>query len=97
MLESMRTTEQGAVLALDPDLAQQVLVQLAQLTTDAENQNLRPVLVCAPQIRPALRRLVRPTLDRLPVLSYHELTGTAQVRAVGLVNGERSLAPTGAS
>ncbi|WP_309136438.1 flagellar biosynthesis protein FlhA [Nocardioides campestrisoli] len=95
MLESMRATETGAVLTLDPDTGQQVLVQLAGLAAEAENRDQRPVLVCAPQIRAALRRLVRPTLDRLPVLSYSELSGSGQVRSVGVVTGDRALTQTG--
>ncbi|QCX28603.1 flagellar biosynthesis protein FlhA [Nocardioides jishulii] len=95
MLESMRSTEQGAVLALDPETGQRVLMQLTVLARDAEEADQRPVLVCAPQIRAALRRMVRPTLDRLPVLSYSELTGTGQVRSAGVVTGEMSLTTTG--
>jgi flagellar biosynthesis protein FlhA len=95
MLEAMRATESGPVLAMDPDLGQHVLMQLNSLCQDAENRDQRPVLVCAPQIRAALRRLVRPTLDRLPVLSYPELTGSGQVRSVGTVSGELSLTSTG--
>ena len=33
---------------------------LAQLAADVENRNIRPVLVCAPQIRAAVHRLVHP-------------------------------------
>src|SRR5690606_14541001 len=79
MLESMRSTDAGPVLALDPELGHRVLVQLDALTTQAENTDQRPVLVCAPQIRAALRRMIRPTLDRLPVLAYTELSGSGQV------------------
>jgi flagellar biosynthesis protein FlhA len=42
--------------------------------------------VCAPQIRPAVRRLTATTLGRLPVLSYSELSGPIQIRSVGVVN-----------
>ena len=65
MLEALRATDQGAVLALDPDAAQNVLTRSAQLVEKAENQNLRPVLVCAPQVRAAVRRLLAPALPRL--------------------------------
>ena len=64
------------------------------LLTDAENQNLRPVLVCSPQLRPAVRRLIRPSLHQLPVLSYNELIGAEQVRSVGVVSGEVRMAVT---
>ena len=85
MLEALRSTEHGPVIALDPTLGQQVLMDITRLATDAENQNLRPVLTCAPQIRPALRRMIRPTFDRLPVLSYPELLGAGNVRSLGVI------------
>ncbi|MDN4173542.1 flagellar biosynthesis protein FlhA [Nocardioides sp. SOB77] len=88
MLESMRMGEEGQVLLLDPVLAQSVLTRLGQLLIEAENADLRPVLVCAPQVRAALQRLVRQQVDRLPVLSYTELAGAEQVRSVGVVTGE---------
>jgi flagellar biosynthesis protein FlhA len=54
---------------------------------EAENQSLTPVVACAPQLRPAVRRMVQPSLGRLPVVSYRELSGTALVRSVGVVTG----------
>ena len=90
MLEGMRQGDQGAMIAIDPVTGQQMLTQLSQFTTDSENQNIRPVLVCAPQIRAAVRRMVRPALPALAVVSYNELTGANQVRSVGVVSGERA-------
>ncbi|MBZ5735199.1 flagellar biosynthesis protein FlhA [Nocardioides sp. TRM66260-LWL] len=97
MLESMRPGEQGSVIVLDPVSLQAVIGGLAQLLVDAENRNLRPVLVCAPQLRAAVRRLVRPAIERLHVLSYTELsglTGTVQVRSAGVVSGDRAMEPS---
>jgi flagellar biosynthesis protein FlhA len=89
MLEDLRPTEQGLVIALDPELGQSVLHQISGLLTEAENANHRPVLVCSPQIRSAVRRLLRPSLHQLPVLSYQELVGAATVRSVGVVSPDR--------
>ncbi|WP_127480790.1 flagellar biosynthesis protein FlhA [Nocardioides pantholopis] len=91
MLESLRPGEEGSVLLLDPLLAQSVLTRLAQLVVAAEEDNVNPVLVCAPQIRMAVRRLVRQAVDRLPVLSYSEMVGSAQLRSVGVVSGDQVL------
>ncbi|KRC52633.1 MULTISPECIES: flagellar biosynthesis protein FlhA [unclassified Nocardioides] len=85
MLEGLRPTDQGAVIILDPDLAQRVLLGLVQAAQAAENGGVRPVLVCAPQIRSAVRRLVAPAVDRLPVLAYSELGAAREVRSVGVV------------
>ncbi len=86
MLEAMRPSDEGPVFVLDPILGQRVVSTLAQLLIEAENRNLRPVLACAPQIRLAVRRMVRPAIERLPVLSYQELTGSSQVRSVGVIS-----------
>ncbi|WP_435746807.1 flagellar biosynthesis protein FlhA [Nocardioides sp. SYSU DS0663] len=91
MLESMRPSDEGGVILLDPMVAQAMVTHLGQLLVDAENADIRPVLVCAPQIRPALRRLLRQAVERLPVLSYPELVGATQVRSVGVVSGEAML------
>jgi flagellar biosynthesis protein FlhA len=85
MLEGLRATEQGAVIVLDPEVAQNVLLGLVQAAQAAENNGVRPVLVCAPQIRSAVRRLVAPAVDRLPVLAYSELGAAREVRSVGVV------------
>lgn len=85
MLEAVRQTESGAVLALEPELAQRLLITVTQLATASENEGHRPVLVCAPQLRAAVRRFVAPAAARLPVLSYTELGAAQQVRSAGVV------------
>ncbi|WP_203231385.1 flagellar biosynthesis protein FlhA [Nocardioides caldifontis] len=87
MLEALRPTEEGSVVAFDMETGQVVLTELARMMAEAENRNLTPVVACAPQLRPAVRRMVQPSLGRLPVVSYRELSGTAQVRSVGVVTG----------
>ena len=90
LLEGLRVAEGGGFLALDADLTQTLLTQVAQIGQAAEDQNLSPVLVCAPQIRAAVRRMTAPSVHRMPVLSYGELTGPIQIRSVGVVTGQAS-------
>jgi flagellar biosynthesis protein FlhA len=94
LLEGLRVSEKGGFLALDLDLSQSLMNELSALNAQAEQQNISPVLVCAPQIRAAVRRLTATTLGRLPVLSYSELSGPIQIRSVGVVNARTALMPT---
>jgi flagellar biosynthesis protein FlhA len=94
MLEGLRTGDDGGFLALDPDVAQGVLTQLAQLSQAAEQESVNPVLACAPQLRAAVRRMVSPSLPRLPVVSYTELNGSTQIRSVGVVTGQAAALTT---
>ena len=92
ILESLRPGDLGQGIALDPETSQTLLRSLDQLAQDIENRNIRPVLVCAPQVRAALRRLVQPIVPRLAVLSYQELTGADQIRSEGVVTADAHLA-----
>jgi flagellar biosynthesis protein FlhA len=94
LLEGLRVSEKGGFLALDLDLSQSLMNELSALNAQAEQQNISPVLVCAPQVRAAVRRLTATTLGRLPVLSYSELSGPIQIRSVGVVNARTALMPT---
>ncbi len=91
MLEASRPGDRGTVIALDPVTAQQVMSTVADLSTQAENTGARPVLVCAPQIRPALRRMLAPALPTLPVISYSEVDGSGEVRSVGVVGASQTV------
>lgn len=92
VLESLRPSEFGHAIALDPESSQALLTNLTQMVAAVENRNLRPVLVCAPQLRAAVHRLVHPIVPRLAVLSYHELLGAEQIRSEGTVGVDAPLA-----
>ena len=94
ILESLRPSEHGHSIALDPESSQALLTNLAQMAATVENRNLRPVLVCAPQLRAAVHRLVHPIVPRLAVLSYQELLGAEQIRSEGIVGADVPLAVT---
>ena len=56
--------ERGSFLALDPMYAERLAVEAARLAEQAEQRGDRPVLVCAPPLRPPLRRLVEAAAPR---------------------------------
>jgi flagellar biosynthesis protein FlhA len=87
LLESVRQTEDGQVLALDGHTVDALVRGCTELLDDAERMNLSPVLVCSPQVRAALSRLVRQVLPRLTVISYSEVSRTAQIESLGVVSG----------
>jgi flagellar biosynthesis protein FlhA len=87
LLEAVRQTELGAVLALDAGAVDALVHGCSGMLEDAERSGLSPVLVCSPQIRAALARLMRQILPRLPVISYAEVSRTAQIESLGVVSG----------
>ena len=91
MLEALRPGDGGSFLALDPAYAERLVVALAGQAQAAEERGLRPVLVCSPQLRPAVRKLVR-AATRLPVLSYQELGDSLLLDTIGVVTGAHPVA-----
>src|SRR4051812_15061789 len=87
LLEAIRPTENGQVLALDGTTVDVLVRGCTELLDQADRLNLSPVLVCSPQVRAALSRLVRQVLPRLSVISYNEVSRTAQIESLGVVNG----------
>jgi flagellar biosynthesis protein FlhA len=88
MLESLRPTENGALLALDGGLMEAVANNVAQLSEAAEQRGALPVLACSPALRPPLHRLLRSAGQSVPVLSYPEIAGfPARIETMGVVTG----------
>jgi flagellar biosynthesis protein FlhA len=86
LLESLRPSEAGSFLALDPEIAERLLAEVGRTATAIEQQGRQPVLVCAAPIRPALRRLVRNVNAGLPVLSYLEIGRQLELESMGVVS-----------
>ncbi|GAA3666060.1 flagellar biosynthesis protein FlhA [Microbacterium marinilacus] len=93
MLEGMRAGEDGSHIVLDPARLDAVLVSLKTAVADIDPALGEPVLVCAPTLRPAVRRLLSAQTDGLPVLSYSEATSAGlAIETVGVVRDSQSLA-----
>ncbi|HUX69318.1 MAG TPA: flagellar biosynthesis protein FlhA [Cellulomonadaceae bacterium] len=93
LLESLRPTDLGTQLLLDPETTEGLLGSVLRCTTEAEQGGRTAVLVCAPAIRPAVRRLVAHSMPRLAVLSYVEVTGAGlQIEQVGMVTDVHAIA-----
>ena len=88
MLEGLRPSELGTQIMLDANRLESVLASVKDIAAQLENSGLSAVLVCAPALRPAVRRLVGGQVGGLAVLSYQEATaGGAEIETVGVVRG----------
>ena len=92
LLESVRPSETGVQLLPGPDLVEALVNDTARQYQAVIERGLRPVLVCAGQIRLPLRRLIATTAPDLPVLSYSEVsTNATVVNTVGVISDARTV------
>ncbi|MCZ4299781.1 flagellar biosynthesis protein FlhA [Microbacterium oxydans] len=93
MLESLRTSDEGTQIVFDPQRMEAVVESVKQAVASV-HEGGEPVLVCAPSLRPAVRRLVSAQTDGLPVLSYTEATSAAlTIETVGVVRDAPAPSP----
>ncbi|PIQ24967.1 flagellar biosynthesis protein FlhA [bacterium (Candidatus Blackallbacteria) CG17_big_fil_post_rev_8_21_14_2_50_48_46] len=83
--ESIQQTAQGAVLALNPQVSQQILAKLANEVQAATNAGHNPVVLCNPQIRPHVKKLTERNFPMLTVLSYNEIAPKIKIQSIGAV------------
>ncbi len=84
--ESVKQTEQGNYLALEPNKTETILQNLAQLLEQLQLRGESPIILCSPAIRMYFRSLTERYFPQVPVLSYNELEPTVEVQSVGMVN-----------
>jgi flagellar biosynthesis protein FlhA len=86
LLEGMRPSEQGTQIMMSPGRMEGLLGAVRDAAARAEAAGHAPVLVCAPALRPAVRRLVSAQSGGLVVLSYQEATSAKTgIETVGVV------------
>jgi flagellar biosynthesis protein FlhA len=87
LLESMRTAENGPFLLLDGARMEALIADAARVMETAERAGRVPVLVCSPQLRAPMRRLLVTAVPRLAVLSYAEIAPGLGIDTSGVVTG----------
>ncbi len=81
--QSIRVTNAGSYLALDTEIAAQVLERLRALLAGVPAGLGAPVLLSSMDIRRYVRSLIENELYELPVLSYQELSSDIRIQTVG--------------
>jgi len=88
LAESVQQTEQGAMINLDPIRARQLLERLGGEVEKLAAAGHRPIVICSPKLRLALRRFTERSFGSLVVLSFAEVTSAARVQAAGVLSLE---------
>ena len=82
---ALRSVEDKSSLVLEPRFAEQILRKLSEEVERMARGNLRPVLLCAPNLRRHVRRFTERLVPQLWVLSLNEISQHVSLRAYGVV------------
>ena len=82
--ESVRQTDHGAYLAMEPGLAQRIIQSIQKAMDKAMLAEGQPVLLTSPVVRPHLAQLLSRFIPNLPVISQAEIP--AEIKLQSLAN-----------
>lgn len=88
IMDSVKQTEQGAYLALDPDYTNRLMTSLREETDKLEELGRTPIIITSPIVRMYLKKLTQEQFRKLHVLSYNEIDSDVELQSVGMVTVE---------
>jgi flagellar biosynthesis protein FlhA len=81
----LERSERGTNNTLPPQTAQQLVQQIVAKSGELTQAGRSAVLLCGPQIRAAIRKMIEGNAPQLAVLGYNEIVPEVTVEAVALV------------
>ncbi|MFH1570968.1 MAG: flagellar biosynthesis protein FlhA [Gemmatimonadota bacterium] len=83
--EAVQSTPAGITVAVPPDVASRLFRQMSRLVDQMVANGQQPVVLTAPHIRLAFRKLTMANYPSVYILSYNEIAPEVEVSAVGVI------------
>lgn len=83
--ESVKSSDQGSFLSLNPDIAQKIVGDIQEKAEDVSSRGYIPIIICNPVIRRHLRHLIERFLPHVTILSHNELTNDIKIESLGTI------------
>ena len=81
----LERSERGTNNTMPPQTAQKLTQQIAAKAGELTQAGRSAVLLCGPQVRGAVRRMIENSLPQMAVLGFNEIVSEATVEAVAMV------------
>lgn len=85
IMGSVKQTEQGAYLTLDPDKTKAIIASVEEEVSKLENIGKNPIIITSPIVRMYFKKLTEDYFKDLIVISYNEVESNVELQSVGMV------------
>ncbi|MCI9530773.1 MAG: flagellar biosynthesis protein FlhA [Lachnospiraceae bacterium] len=86
IMGSVKQTEQGAYLTLDPEKTKAIVASLETEVAKLENLGKNAIIITSPIVRMYFKKLTEDYLKDLIVVSYNEVESNVELQSVGMVS-----------
>ena len=87
IMGSIKQTEQGAYLTLDPERIRGIMTSLEEEISKLEELGKPPIVVTSPIVRMYFKKMSEDYVKDLIVVSYNEIESDVELQSVGMVTG----------
>ena len=94
VLAALTKNDHGVYLALSPDIMQQIIAQLGELRKKLNDLSQTPIVLTSQIIRVYLSRMIAQFYPDVYVLSFHEITSSVQIQAIGNITLQQQNQPS---
>jgi flagellar biosynthesis protein FlhA len=85
IMGSVKQTEQGAFISLDPAVTKSILKATEDEVKKLESKGDAPIVVTSPIVRMYFKKLTSDYLKDLIVISYNEIDSEVELKSVGVI------------
>ena len=85
IMESVKQTETGAYLNMDPSRSKAIMTSVGKESQKLENLGKNPIVITSPIVRMYFKRLTEDYYRDLIVVSYNEIESNVELQSVGMV------------
>ncbi|MCR5409895.1 MAG: flagellar biosynthesis protein FlhA [Lachnospiraceae bacterium] len=85
IMESVKQTEQGAYLTLDPERTRAIISATEEELKKLDDLGRNEIVVTSPIVRIYFKKLTEDYFDELVVISYHEIENDVELQSIGMI------------
>jgi flagellar biosynthesis protein flhA len=85
IMGSIKQTEQGTYINLEPDKTQMILKSVGEEMEKMEELGKNPIIVTSPIVRLYFKKLTEEQFQDLIVVSYNEIDSNVELQSIGMV------------
>lgn len=85
IMSSVKQTEQGAFINMDPESTKAIVDSVQEEVTKLENLGKNPIVITSPIVRMYFKKLTEDYFEDLIVISYNEIDSNVELQSVGMV------------
>ncbi len=86
IMQSVQKTDQGTNLIIEPNIAQKIFQNIANIFNEQISKGISPAILCSPLIRMYFKRLIEKKFPDIDVVSFNEIIPEIKIENVGVIS-----------